>query len=155
MNFVMEIVFILIDLMDLTLSHLDLLLVVLMKLYISAIFQMIMKPQFLILIYRSSADEPTIVRKSVGTIDYVKGEILLNPILIQSTSKTFDGEPIIEIAAVPKSNDVIGKQDLYLQLDISKSTLNMKLDEISSGSDTSSSLYNVTTNHTNGSRIRQ
>ena len=102
-----------------------------------------------------AADEPTIVRKSVGTIDYVKGEILLNPILIQSTSKTFDGEPIIEIAAVPKSNDVIGKQDLYLQLDISKSTLNMKLDEISSGSDTSGSVYNVTTSYTNGSRIRQ
>ena len=102
-----------------------------------------------------AADEPTIVRKSVGTIDYVKGEILLNPILIQSTSKTFDGEPIIEIAAVPKSNDVIGKQDLYLQLDISKSNLNMKLDDISSGSDTSGSLYNVTTSYTNGSRIRQ
>ena len=102
-----------------------------------------------------TADQPTIVRRSVGTIDYVKGEILLNPILIQTTSKTFGGEPIIEISAIPKSNDVIGKQDLYLQLDISKSNLNMKLDDISSGSDTSGSLYDVTTSYTNGSRIRQ
>jgi len=109
----------------------------------------------LFLFTNPTAEEPDIVRRSVGTIDYVKGEILLNPILIQTTSKAFGGEPIIEIAAIPKSNDVIGKQDLYLQLDISKSNLNMKLDDISSGSDTSGSLYNVTTSYTNGSRIRQ
>ena len=109
----------------------------------------------LFLFTNPTAEEPNIVRRSVGTIDYVKGEILLNPILIQTTSKTFGGEPIIEISAIPKSNDVIGKQDLYLQLDISKSNLNMKLDDISSGSDTSGSLYDVTTSYTNGSRIRQ
>ena len=100
-------------------------------------------------------EEPTIVRKSAGTIDYEKGEILLNPVNIQSTVKKSGDDSIIEIAAVPSSNDVLGKQDLYLQLDISKSTLNMKIDDISSGSDTSGSLYNVTTSYTNGSRIRQ
>jgi len=102
-----------------------------------------------------SLEEPTIVRKSAGTIDYVKGEILLNPVNIQSTVKKTGDDSIIEIAAIPSSNDVLGKQDLYLQLDISKSTLNMKTDDISSGSDTSGSLYNVTTSYTNGSRIRQ
>ena len=100
-------------------------------------------------------EEPTIVRKSAGTIDYEKGEILLNPVNIQSTVKKTGDDSIIEIAAIPSSNDVLGKQDLYLQLDISKSTLNMKTDDISSGSDTSGSLYNVTTSYTNGSRIRQ
>ena len=100
-------------------------------------------------------EEPTIVRKSAGTIDYEKGEILLNPVNIQSTVKKSGTDSIIEIAAIPSSNDVLGKQDLYLQLDISKSILNMKTDDISSGSDTSGSLYNVTTSYTNGSRIRQ
>ena len=100
-------------------------------------------------------EEPTIVRKSAGTIDYEKGEILLNPVNIQSTVKMSGDDSIIEIAAIPSSNDVLGKQDLYLQLDISKSILNMKIDDISSGSDTSGSLYNVTTSYTNGSRIRQ
>lgn len=99
--------------------------------------------------------EPTVKKKSVGTIYYDRGEILLNPINITSTEKVSGGEAIVEIAAIPLSNDVIGKQDLYLQLDISKSTLNMKSDTISSGSDTSGSLYDVTTSYTNGSRIRQ
>jgi len=101
-----------------------------------------------------STTQPTIRRKNIGTIDYVKGEILLNPITILSTVKNIGGEPIIEIAAIPKSNDVIGLQDLYLQLDISKSTLNMVSDEISSGSDISGSTYTVTSSYTNGDLVR-
>ena len=99
--------------------------------------------------------EPNIVRGSVGTIDYEKGEILLSAINITNTSIKLGTQAIVEIAAIPLSNDVIGKQDLYLQLDINKSVLNMKSDDISSGSDTSGSLYNTTTSYTNGSRIRQ
>jgi hypothetical protein len=102
-----------------------------------------------------NSDTPTIKRRSVGTISYEKGEIILNPINIVGTSKNNNGNPIIEISAIPISNDVIGKQDLYLQLDISKSILNMKSDEISSGSDISGSYYDPTTSYTNGSRIRQ
>ena len=99
--------------------------------------------------------QPIIRKKSVGTIDYEKGEIILNPINIISTSKTSGREAIIEVSAIPSSNDVIGKQDLYLQLDINKSILNMKLDSISSGADISASMYDTTTSYTNGSRIRQ
>jgi len=94
-------------------------------------------------------------QKSIGTIDYEKGEILLNSINIISTEKNSAGEAIIEIAVVPVSNDVLGKQDLYLQLDINKSILNMKIDSMSSGADISASLYDVTTSYTNGSRIRK
>jgi len=102
-----------------------------------------------------TSENPRILRASVGTINYQKGELFLKPISILSTSKNSGGEPIIEISAIPISNDVIGKQDLYLQLDISKTTLNMKLDEISSKADTSASLYEATSSYTNGSRIRQ
>jgi hypothetical protein len=99
--------------------------------------------------------QPTIKKSSVGKIDYEKGEILLNSIYITSTAKNISGQSIIEIAAVPGSNDVIGKQDLYLQLDINKSIFNMKIDNISSGSDISASLYDTTSSYTNGSRVRQ
>lgn len=98
---------------------------------------------------------PTVLSRNVGKIDYEKGEIILSPIQFTSTLKRVDGNPIVEISAIPFSNDVIGKQDLYLQLDISKSTINMKLDEISSGSDISGSLYDATASYTNGSRIRK
>jgi len=65
------------------------------------------------------------------------------------------GESIIEISAVPKSNDVIGLQDLYLQLDINKTTLNMLSDEISSGADPSGTTYTTTSSYTNGILVRQ
>ena len=109
----------------------------------------------LFLFTTQNTTEPQVRRKSVGTIDYIKGEILLNPINIKSTSKKINNSPIIEISAIPLSNDVIGKQDLYLQLDITKSILNMKVDEISTGSDISGSLYEPTTSYTNGSLIRK
>jgi len=101
-----------------------------------------------------SATQPIVVRKNVGKIDYVKGEIRLYPVNISTTSKTSFSQPIIEISAVPKSNDVIGLQDLYLQLDVNKSVLNMLSDEISSGSDISGSTYKVTSSYTNGDLVR-
>ena len=103
----------------------------------------------------TSSNTPTIVRRNVGRIDYEKGEIILNPVNIISTLKNVGGEPIIEISASPQSNDVIGLQDLYLQLDPSSSVLNMVSDEISSGSDISGSSYKVTSSYSNGDLVRK
>jgi hypothetical protein len=102
----------------------------------------------------SSTDNPTIVRNNAGVIDYVRGEIRLNPINITSTSKNIEGDSIIEISISPTSNDVIGLQDLYLQLDASSSVLNMLSDEISSGSDISGTTYTVTSSYLNGDLVR-
>jgi len=101
-----------------------------------------------------SSTQPIIVKKNAGKIDYVKGEITLYPVNISSTSKTSFSQPIIQISVIPKSNDAIGLQDLYLQLDINNSTLNMLSDEISSGSDLSGSSYKVTSSYTNGDLVR-
>jgi hypothetical protein len=101
-----------------------------------------------------STSTPIVVRSNVGNIDYEKGEILLRPVNITETSKTKDGSSIIEISVSPKSNDVIGLQDLYLQLDTSYSVLNMVSDEISSGSDISGSTYTVTSSYSNGDLVR-
>ena len=81
---------------------------------------------------------PVIRRKNVGRVDYRKGRIVLNPINIVS-GKNKNGQQIMEITALPHSNDIIGLQDLYLQLDIS--SVEMIIDEISSGSDPSGSSY--------------
>ena len=101
-----------------------------------------------------SPTQPLIVRRNAGKIDYMKGEIRLFPVNISSTSKTSFDQSIIQISVVPKSNDVIGLQDLYLQLDINNSVLNMLSDEISSGSDISGSTYKTTSSYTNGDLVR-
>ena len=98
--------------------------------------------------------QPTIVKSNVGIIDYKKGEIKLYPVNITSTAKSKFSQPIIEISTIPKSNDVIGLQDLYLQLDINNIVLNVLSDEISSGSDISGSSYKFTSSYVNGDLVR-
>ncbi len=94
---------------------------------------------------------PVVVRRNVGTVDYVKGRITLNPINIVS-GKPKDNVEILEISTVPESNDVIGLQDLYLQLD--RSNVDMIVDEIASGADPSGSTYTVTPSYSKGSIVR-
>ena len=101
----------------------------------------------------ASSTTPTILRRNAGVINYKSGIITLNPVIITS-AKQKNGQPIIEISATPKSNDVIGLQDLYLQLDISKSNFEMVVDEISSGLDPSASNYIVSSSYTNGNLVR-
>ena len=100
-----------------------------------------------------SPTEATVVRKNVGTIDYLKGEVKLKPINITSTLLN-RGFPLIEISAVPYSNDVIGLQDLYLQLDINGTTVESIPDRIASGNDISGSNYIVSPSFSNGSLVR-
>ena len=101
----------------------------------------------------NSPTEPQIVKRNVGTIDYVKGEIKLFPINIISTVIN-RGTPIIEISTSPYSNDVIGLQDLYLQLDINNTLINMVSDSIESGADVSGTNYNVSSSYSNGVYVR-
>ncbi len=91
--------------------------------------------------FRLTGENDTQVARQVGTIDYDKGEIMLFNLQIESTVKNLNGSPVIEISASPDSNDIIGLQDLYLQLDISKSDVNAIVDRISSGSDLSGATY--------------
>ena len=108
---------------------------------------------FLFTVPSASSLNPTILRRGVGKINYTSGIITLNPINITS-AKIKDGQSIIEISVTPKSNDVIGLQDLYLQLDINNSIFEMVIDEVSSGLDPSASNYIVTSSYTNGNLVR-
>ena len=108
---------------------------------------------FLFTVPTINSTTPTIVKRNVGIIDYVNGIITLNPINIQS-GMIKDGETIIEIGVSPSSNDVVGLQDLYLQLEIGKSHFEMVIDEIASGLDPSASNYIVSSSYPNGTLVR-
>jgi len=101
-----------------------------------------------------SKSGPVIVSNNVGTIDYQKGEIMLDAINVTGTSKKVQDVPIIEVSACPESNDVIGLQDLYLQLDSSNSTVDMVSDVISSGANTAGNLYTATSSYISGDIAR-
>ena len=94
----------------------------------------------------NSPTEPIIVKQNVGVIDYMKGEIKLNPINIISTMVN-KNSPIVEISVNPFSNDVIGLQDLYLQLDVNNTTVSSVADNISSGNDVSGTNYIVSSSY--------
>jgi hypothetical protein len=99
------------------------------------------------------SQSPTVVRRNVGTINYKNGTITLNPVNILA-AKLKDNQPIIEIEAIPHSNDVVGLQDLYLQLDISSSIFETVIDDIASGLDPSASNYTVSSSYPNGNLVR-
>ena len=109
------------------------------------------KGQISLFSLNEGSSSPIIQRRNIGVINYKTGRITLDPINIVS-GKTKDNVDILEISASPESNDIIGLQDLYLQLD--KSVVEMVVDQISSGQDPSGSTYTVTTSYKNGSIIR-
>ena len=97
---------------------------------------------------------PTVVSNNVGTVDYERAEIIIKPINITGTSKTVQDIPIIEVSACPQSNDIVGLQDLYLQLDVGNSTIDMVSDNISSGENTAGTLYTATSSYMVGNIAR-
>ncbi len=100
-------------------------------------------------IVKDAAEEGnhTVVVKSAGTVDYAKGEVIINTVNITST---VEPNNIVEIQAIPESNDVIGLSDLYLDFSVSKSTINMVKDTITSGEQISGIGYKTTSSYLNG-----
>ena len=74
------------------------------------------------------------VISSAGSVDYEKGEVNVSTINFLSTEKPNN---IVEIQAFPRSNDVVGLKDLYVDLNIENSSINMIRDVISSGDEIS------------------
>ena len=99
--------------------------------------------------------ESIVVAKEAGTVDYIKGEINLSTVNIVSTQRPND---IVEIQAVPDSNDVVGLKDLYLSLSVSDSKINMVKDVIASGEDISGVTFTrdfYTSSYSNGDLERK
>ena len=87
---------------------------------------------------------PLIIKNDAGTVDYVHGEINLDVVNITGASLT---SGVIEVEAIPDSNDVIALKDLYLQLDVSNSTVKALPDVVSSGENTSATAYVTTSSY--------
>jgi hypothetical protein len=108
---------------------------------------------FFFTVPNAGSQNPTIIRSNVGTVDYVNGIVTINATNILAGMEK-DGQQVIEIQATPLSNDVVGLQDLYLQLDTSNSTFEMVSDEIASGLDPSASNYIVSSSYAEGNLVR-
>ena len=91
------------------------------------------------------------VVENAGSVDYTKGEIQLFTVNFATTTLE---NSIIEIQAIPYSNDVIGLKDLYVSFDVSKSSINMVRDTISSGEQISGVNFPVSSSYANGSLTR-
>jgi len=92
---------------------------------------------------------------SAGTVDYIKGEILLSTVNITST---LNNTGVVEVQAIPESNDVVGLKELYLNFSLSKSTINMVRDVISSGDEITGTSFIkdfYTSSYLNGKLIRE
>ena len=107
-----------------------------------------------IIFFKLNSNGYTIVNGNAGRINYLKGEIILFSVNLSNTNVKNGEDNFIEISAVPKSNDIIGLQDLYLQLDIKNSKINAISDQISSGADISGTNYTFTSSYTNGDLVR-
>ena len=92
-----------------------------------------------------------ILSTTFGTVDYKKGEVIIDTVNITSTVLS---DNIIEIQAVPQSNDVLARKELYLQFDVSNSNFYMRVDPISSGANTSGTRYDPQSSYTNGAKVR-
>jgi hypothetical protein len=94
-----------------------------------------------------------IVKKSIGTVNYKTGEILINTINITSTNLN---NGVIEVQAYPESNDIIGLRDLYVIFDVNSSSngINMLRDTIVSGEQISGVDFPVTSSYSNGKITR-
>lgn len=113
-----------------------------------------METGVVVLFRLDASKQPVIIRKNVGKIYYTKGEIKINALNITGTSKTKFNDPVIEFSFTPRSNDIVGLQDLYLQLDTTSSTLVMLPDVISSGIDLSGSQYIISSSYDAGDYVR-
>ena len=104
---------------------------------------------------KNNKGEQRVIVKDAGIVDYKKGEVILNTINITSTVSQNN---IIEVQAFPESNDVVGLKDLYLNFDVSKSTINTTKDVIASGEDVSGVVFTrdyYTSSYSNGDLERK
>ena len=114
-----------------------------------------LKTGVLALIEITEEGEYKVIAPSAGTVDYLKGEVMIDTVNI---TRTVNGSEVIEIQAIPESNDVVGLKELYLDFSLSKSKINMVRDVISSGDEiTGTTFINdfYTSSYLNGQLIRE
>ena len=86
------------------------------------------------LYYVKSTGEFQYIDGQWGTVDYSLGEIVINDLIISSTSNV---ENQLQISAIPQSNDLVSLRETYLTLGIDNTVVSVVVDTISSGSNVS------------------
>jgi hypothetical protein len=104
-------------------------------------------------LYLFSYDQNKVVEQliDIGTINYEEGIINIDNITVSSTLKSNN---VIEIDAIPYSNDIIAKKSIYLKLDIVSSNISVLKDLISSGENASGSRFMPESSYFSDSNIR-
>jgi len=98
----------------------------------------------------NESNEVINVIENAGTVDYIKGEIILFPINISTTALPNR----IEIGVTPESNDIIAKENLYIVLDTTgQSVLTLKEDLITPGSNSSGTKYVPPSSYTSNKKF--
>lgn len=102
-------------------------------------------------IFKLVKNRPVIVARNVGTVDYQKGEILIDTLIISSTVRANN---IIEIEAIPESNDVIGLSDLYVRFVLKRNNIDIISDLIESGANTSGTRFITTSSYIDSKELQ-
>ena len=111
----------------------------------------ISKTQGRIFFFRLEKNEPILVKNNAGSVDYVTGDVLLDVVKISGSALS---SGVIQVQAIPQSNDIVGLRDLYLQVDIQNSVVNTIEDVISSGENASATQFVSTSSYLNGKYTR-
>lgn len=102
-------------------------------------------------LFSIKGDVVTIQSNNIGTIDYVNGILNIDNINVSSTLKPNN---IIEVEATPYSNDIVAKKSIYLKLDLGNSIIAPEKDIISSGENSSGSMFSPESSYLLGTKIR-
>lgn len=102
-------------------------------------------------LFSIKGDVVTVQSNNIGTVDYVNGILNIDNINVSSTLKPNN---IIEVEATPYSNDIVAKKSIYLKLDIGNSMIAPEKDIISSGANSSGSMFNPESSYLSGTKIR-
>jgi hypothetical protein len=102
-------------------------------------------------LFSLKGDVVTIKSNNIGTVNYTNGILNIDNINVSSTLKPNN---IIEIEATPYSNDIVAKKSIYLKLDLGNSIISPEKDIVSSGENTSGSLFSPESSYLSGTKIR-
>jgi hypothetical protein len=99
-------------------------------------------------IYYSVTGSRTYYSSTAGTVDYATGLVSVNPVYITSVSNVDDNASrAIRLTAIPASNDIVGKRNQIIEIDLVNTSFSGGQDTIAVNTAGGSTGYVTTTNY--------
>jgi len=99
-------------------------------------------------IYYLVTGSRTYYSSAAGTVDYVSGLVSVNPVYITSVSNVDDNASrAIRLTAIPASNDIVGKRNQIIEIDLVNTSFSGGQDTIAVNTAGGSTSYVTTTNY--------